>query len=273
MRLPSLNRNGVISVVIFICLANTLIRPITSAISDQGIWGAIINSFGVNTAVRFAIGMIVINLQKASIEVPNKNDHLIISIIMLGIVIPSTTISWLCLAGFAGWLFKTSQTTYLRTTSAILLVLSLRDPLLSNVSNLFNTEILAIDTFLVSMTLSVVDASIYQRSNLIMGDDGVKLVILKGCSSLTNLSYAFLIWYSITKTYTTQITKQAWLALFIILSGIFACNMLRLTLMATSETNYHLLHNATSNSLQSVLMLFTVLFLSFWGAKCFIPRG
>lgn len=273
MRIRGLNRNCVASVVIFICLANTLIRPIANAISDHGIWGAAINSFGVNTAVWFAVGMVVINLLKAPTESANKNDHLIISIIMLGTLIPSTTISWLCLAVFSVWLLKTGQTAYLRTASAILLILSLRDPLLANASNVFNTEILAIDTFLVSTILSVIDASIYQSSNLVMGGDGVKLVILKGCSSLTNLSYAFLIWYSITKTYTQQITNKAWLALLLILSGIFAFNVIRLAFMATGEASYHLLHNATSNSLQSVLMLLAVLFLSFWGAKCFIQRG
>lgn len=261
-----------ICALIYAGLTNALIRPVAASIFENGFVNALLDSFGVNAAVWFSIGLISINLNRCGEAVQRIQFGIVPLIVMIGLMVPSATVSWISVAVLAGWILQQSDDHTLRAAASILVVLALRDPLLSNLSQLFNTEILALDTWMVSVLVSLFDQAVYHNSNLIQDDKGVRLIILKGCSSLTNLSYAFLIWYSISKTYAPRLTVQGAWSLLLVITSIILFNVTRLALMSMNESNYALIHNATSHALQSVLMLVSVLFISFWGAQCFSLR-
>lgn len=251
-------------IVIYLCLANALIRPVAETIHINGFVTSLADSFGINPVVWLSIALASICFIRGKNYCPDDNFYLL-TIALAVVMVPIATTSWLSLFAVSLLLIKKSHDCHIISGASIMALIAIRDPLLTNISHLFNSEILAIDAGLVTMFLNIFDQSFIREGNLIIKGDNVSLIIMKGCSSLSNLSYSFLIWYSITRYLATNFKNKSIYSLLIILFFVFSLNIVRLSFMALNKDYYLLLHSSFYIEALSIFSLVIVILLSIWG--------
>lgn len=261
-------RNGLILGLAVLGAANALLRPVTASIRGEGWLAAAGNSFGVNPAVWVALILACAALHSLTRVPLERRDVALAAGVLLGLTIPSATVSWLTLAGYALLLCRDARLdTIQRTGAVILAVTALRDPLVSTTMHLLNEPLLAVDAALTAAALAPFVEGVRAEGNLVLGSDSTRLVILTSCSSLANLSYALLFWFAVCRTLLPRLDRHAWLAGAAIASVLVAQNVARLALMAASDSGYEVIHGPTGRLLFEVLMLLLVTGFTLLGVR------
>ncbi|NCF29764.1 MAG: hypothetical protein GWP69_20485 [Gammaproteobacteria bacterium] len=137
--------------------------------------------------------------------------------------------------------------------------------MVSTTLQLLNEPLLGMDAALTAAALAPFMDGISAEGNIVLDRDGARLVILTSCSSVGNLSYALLFWYAVSRSVLPRLTRPAWLAGAGIAAAVIAQNVLRLALMASSDTSYDVIHGPSGQTLFEVLMLALVLGLTSLG--------
>jgi len=247
---------------------NAVIRPISRALGEQSSDVPFQTTLGVNPVIWVALLLTLVNLAGGSGQRLERRDLLLAAVVMGGLIIPSATASWLVLALFAAWMWcDTSLSRVQRSGAAILFAVSLREPVLSTLTHLLNTQILGLDAMLAAAALAPFEQGIYSRGNLVLGSDGVRLVVLTSCSSLANLSFAMIFWYAVSQTLQLRMTRPAWWAGVAIALSVIALNIARLAIMSSSGEWYETAHGASGKAIFSVAMLVVVMGLTTWGVR------
>jgi hypothetical protein len=98
-------------------------------------------------------------------------------------------------------------------------------------------------------------------------DGSGHMVVLPACSSLTNMSLAFLCWVSIT-----QWAEHRWSAVDVLWSllvcmSVIAVNVTRMSLMGLSYWHYEVFHSELGNMVANFIMLCLMIGFSVLGAR------
>lgn len=252
--------------LVLIGFISAVIRPAAALVTEVGPVRAAGELFGINPAVFVAGGVVILLLSRTAYRSVRWRDTAIALGMLSGLLIPSATVSWILLALMAVFLWWDGETGEAqRAAAAVLGAMALRDPFLSALIQLFGSELLALDTYLASFVLAFLDPGVRAQNNLIMGPDGVRLVILTGCSSLANLSFALLFWYAISRLYVASLGLVAWLAGMGVAIFVILLNVLRLAVMGTSPEGYRLMHADESGMVMSLVMLMVVSLVTWTG--------
>ena len=262
------DRSLLVAALAIIGAANAVIRPVTVAVEQQGLLSAAVNGFGVNLAVWLALALAIAGIVSRR-GPPLERRDLVVAAVVLGVLmVPSSSASWLVLALLAAWIgLDRGLSAAQRAGVVVLFVVAIREPLLTSLIHLFNTQLLALDAILTSLALSPFVEGARADGNMVVADDGVRLVVLSSCSSLANLSFAMLFWFSITRTLMTRITPTAWRAGIAIGLLVVAQNVGRLAVMASSGERYDYLHGDSGRPLLEAGMLVSVILLTLWGVR------
>jgi len=263
-----MGRNGVLLTVALLGAANATLRPVTAAIDELGWLEAAGIAFGVNPAVWVALALAFIGLY-AKAHVPlTRRDLILVAGVLLGLMIPSATISWLVVSAYAlALLLDARLEPAQRAAALILAITALRAPAVSMAMNLLNEPLLAFDAALAAATLAPFIQGVYAQGNLVLGPDGARLVILTSCSSLANLSYALLFWFAVSRSLAPRLQRRAWLAGAAIACALVILNVGRLALMAASDAGYEVIHGPSGRLLFESLMLLMVAGLTLHGVR------
>jgi hypothetical protein len=246
-----IGRNGLIFAVALLGAANATLRPVTSSIHELGWLESAGHAFGVNPAVWVALILALVGLHARDHVPLTGRDLALAGTALLGLTIPSATISWLVVAAYALALaFDTRLDPTQRTAALILAVAALRAPLISE-------PLLAFDAALAASALALFMEGVYAEGNLVLGPDGARLVILTSCSSLANLSYALLFWFAVSRTLMPAVIACA----------LVSQNVARLALMATSDAGYEIIHGPSGRLFFELLMLFMVTGITLLGVR------
>jgi hypothetical protein len=270
-------RNGLILAVTLLGALNAVLRPVAASLGERGWVEAAVATFGVNPAVWVALTLAALNLHSATPATLMRRDVALAAGVLVGLTIPSATVSWLVLAGYGVVLCLDTRLSDLQRAGALILVVAaLRDPIVSASLHLLNEPLLALDAVLAAAALAPFVDGVHAQGNLVLGADGARLVILTSCSSLANLSYALLFWFAVSRTLLPRLDRNTWFAAAAIAAALVALNVARLALMAASDSAYALIHGATGRLLFEALMLLLLTGFTLLGVRHALakhPRG
>jgi len=259
-------RTHLIVAVAMLGAMNALLRPVAVAVTEHGAIDAALVGFGINPAVWVALVLAGMALADSAPRPLARRDLVLATVTLCGLSIPSANVSWLVLALYGAALCLDRRLSPAQHTgAAILLVVALREPIVSAATQLLNEPLLGLDAMLVAAALAPFIEGISSEGNIVLGTDSAKLVILTGCSSVRNVSYALLFWYAVSRSMLPRLTRPVCLAGAAIAATMIAQNVVRLALMASSDANYDVIHGPSGQIFFEVLMLVLVLGLTSLG--------
>ena len=219
--------------------ANGLFGRTMQSVRFSGVLGAVL-AVDINVVVLFACfaGISAILCEKRD-EI--KSADFMVAAIFLGLVVlPIFAFSWVAVTGLALYILLFASDGAERRRGAIIL-LALTVPMLWSrlMFQLFAKIILDIDAALVALLLGTSRAG----NTVQFADGSGSMVVLAPCSSLANMSLAFLCWISITQwaKHSWSIKDVFWSMLAC--SSIIFVNVTRISLMGLSHDNYQAIHN------------------------------
>jgi exosortase/archaeosortase family protein len=266
----SLPRNELFAGLYILGCTNGLLGRIIQSAQFDGWIGAILG-VDTNVIVLFAaFASISAMLGEGAAQPGEKRDEiraadLAVAIIFLGLVsLPIFPLSWLAVTGLSFYILLFANGRSERRRGAVIL-LALTVPMLWSrlLFQFFAKPILNIDASLVAWLLGT-----ERIGNMVrFADDSGYMVVLAPCSSLANMSMAFLTFVSIT-----QWAKHRWSAWDLLWSGlacvsVIAVNVTRITLMGVSHSHYEAIHSQWGDLVTSTVMLCLMIGISVIAAR------
>jgi len=259
----SLPRNELFAGLYIVGCANGLLGRMIQSLHFDGWTGAIL-AVDINVIVLFAA------FAGVSALLGEKKDDIraadfAVAVIFLGLVsLPIFPLSWVAVTGLSLYILLFANDGSERRRGALIL-LALTVPMLWSrlLFQFFAKTILDVDATLVAWLLGT------ERVGNMVGfaDGSGYMVVLPACSSLANMSFAFLCWVSIT-----QWAKHRWSAMDLVWSSL-ACasviivNVTRISLMGVSRGHYEAIHNQWGDLVVNSLMLGQMVGFSVLGAR------
>jgi len=199
-------------------------------------------------------------LQTADSEIDNLDLAVVLGIGAL-FVIPSYQGGWILL-------FMLSVYLMLRQRDSIeglqvLTLAALHQPIMTYALKLFTAPVLSMDAMMIAALLNVTTGAGSYAGNLVTGPADHQLLILKGCSSLSNLGIAWLAWFAISRYRGIKLNRNMWMTMLLITLLTLALNLTRLYGMALSIEWHEWWHSdageTTYQMVLSGLLLFSIL--------------
>ena len=266
----SLPRNELFAGLYIVGCANGLLGRMIQSLHFDGWTGAIL-AVDVNVIVLFAAfaGVSALLGEKSALPGETKDEiraaDLAVAIIFLGFVsLPIFALSWVAVTGLSLYILLSANDGSERRRGALIL-LALTVPMLWSrlLFQFFAKPILDMDATLVAWLLGT------ERVGNMVGfaDGSGYMVVMPACSSLANMSLAFLCWVSLTHW-----AKHRWSAMDLVWSSL-ACasviivNVTRISLMGVSRGHYEAIHNQWGDLVVNSLMLGLMVGFSVLGAQ------
>ena len=246
------------------CANGLLGRFIQSTSFDN--WMSALSGLDINVIVLFACFAGITTLLSGERDELRPLDLVVAIPFLILVILPIYPISWLAVTGLSLYilLFANGNWTSARTRAAIIL-LALTVPMLWSrlMFQFFANIILDIDAGLVASLLGT-----HQTGNMVQFADGSGyMVVLQRCSSLANMSLAFLCWVSIT-----QWVEHRWSAADFLWSGlacasVIAVNVTRISLMGLGREWYNAIHGDWGDLVTNSIMLALMIAISLFGVR------
>ena len=194
-----------------------------------------------------------------------RSADLAVAVIFLFLVmLPICPLSWLAVTGLSLYILLFANGGSERRRGAIIL-LALTVPMLWSrlLFQFFAKPILNIDATFVAWLLGT-----DRVGNMVHFADGSGyMVVLPACSSLANMSLAFLCWISIT-----QWVKHRWSPIdifwsLLVCASVITVNVTRISLMGLSHRHYDAIHSEWGDLVTNTVMLCLMVGISVLGAR------
>jgi hypothetical protein len=259
----SIPRNEFFGGLYFLGLANGLVGRLYST-SNFDDWTGVALSLDINVIVVFACFAGLSAIFSDNREQIRPTDLAVAAVFLIFTALPISALSWLAVTGLSLYILIFANGSSARKRGALIL-LALTVPMLWSqmLFRFFAKFILDIDAFLVASLLGT------NRIGNMVGlvDGSGHMVVLPACSSLTNMSLAFLCWVSVT-----QWAEHRWSAADILWSllvcmSVIAVNVARMSLMGLSHWHYEVFHSELGNMVANVIMLCLMIGFSVLGAR------
>jgi hypothetical protein len=261
----SMPRDEFFAGLYILACANGLLGRFFQSITFDS-WMGALSGLDINVIVLFACFAGITTLLSAPREELRPLDVAVAVPFLLLVILPIFPMSWLAVTGLSLYilLFARDSWTSNRVRGAIIL-LALTVPMLWSrlLFQFFANFILDVDASLVASLLGT-----SQRGNMVQfADSSGYMVVLPRCSSLANMSLAFLCWVSIT-----QWAKHRWAATDFIWSGlacvsVIAVNVTRISLMGVNRAWYHAIHGDWGDLVTNSIMLALMIGISVLGVR------
>jgi hypothetical protein len=259
----SIPRNEFFAGLYILGLANGLVGRIYST-SKFDSWADTLTSLDLNLIVLFACFAGVSTIFSDNREQIRPTDLAVAAVFLMFTALPIFASSWVAVTGLSLYILLFANSgSKLKRGSVILLALTV--PMLWSklLFRFFAKQILDIDALLVASLLGT-----DRIGNMVGFADGSgQMVILPACSSLTNMSLAFLCWVSVT-----QWARHRWSAVdilwsFLVCVSVVAVNVTRISLMGLSHRHYELIHGELGDMVANSIMLCLMIGFSVLGAR------
>ena len=259
----SIPRNEFFAGLYILGLANGLVGRLSST-SNFDDWTGVVQSLDLNVIVLFACFAGVSAFFCDNREQIRTRDLAVAAVFLMFTALQISALSWLAVTGLSLYILLFANGNAARRRGAVIL-LALTVPMLWSqmLFRLFAKLILDIDAFLVASMMGT-----DRIGNMVGFADGSgHMVILPACSSLTNMSLAFLCWVSIT-----QWAEHRWSAVDVLWSllvcmSVIAVNITRISLMGLSYWHYEVFHSELGNAVANFIMLCLMIGFSVLGAR------
>jgi hypothetical protein len=261
----SMSRDEFFAGLYILGCVNGLLGRIVLSINFDSWMGAVTN-IDINVIVLFACyagvsAMLAENKDKDEL----RSADLAVGIVFLILVsLPIFPLSWVAVTGLSLYILLFANGGSERRRGAVIL-LALTVPMLWSrlLFQFFSKLILDIDAAFVASLLGT-----DRIGNMVHFADGSGyMVVLAPCSSLANMSLAFLCWVSVT-----QWAKHRWCAMDILWSllacaSVITVNVTRISLMGLSHSHYDAIHSQWGDLVTNSVMLVLMVGFSVLGAR------
>ncbi|WP_028469052.1 hypothetical protein [Neptunomonas japonica] len=267
MMMPQANpKRLLLPVLTLMAVINALLPAIMQSLNEPLLVAAS-SGFGQSYVLWFSLFLSAFLLSNTQIKyrAQPRGFLLYATLISTLMVLPNATLSWvLCSLCCGIWLKQIcgqdgKHTILERSAVLILFAISIRSPVCQLLLSLFSNEILNFDAWFSGIFLQILTPDAIVENNLITQESGHSLLILTGCSALGNLSWAMLLWFSLTTYLHHTITTRAYLRIVCVVVLILSINSIRLSLMALDEQWYLQLHEGDgADFIEAITLLLTL---------------
>lgn len=190
----------------------------------------------------------------------NLLRYVVLLAVVILLCVPSAQVSWIAMFMLSIFmLIQDKSYHHYRYSLYILLALSANELMTYLLIKFMTMPILSIDVMLTASALKLLTGVGSAEGNIIFGPAEHQLMVLRGCSSLSNVSIAILLWFSIARVMRMPFGKHDIIMLLIIGFSVISINIARLTWMAL-DVDMHAWFHQESGELAYQLVFATVLF-------------
>lgn len=265
-RRHALSRDELFAGLFILGCANGLLGRIIQSVNNADSWMGAITGLDLNVIVLFAAyaGIAAVLNNEADRQDIRGIDVAAAATFLILVSLPIFPLSWVAVTGLSFYIFLFASDRSDRVRGALIL-LALSVPMLWSrlLFQFFAKPILDIDATLVAALLGT-----HQVGNMVrFADDSGYMVVLAPCSSLANMSLAFLCWISIT-----QWAKHKWSKIDIFWSllacvSVIAVNVTRISLMGVSQAHYKAIHSESGDLVVNTVMLLLMVGITVLGCR------
>ena len=167
------------------------------------------------------------------------------------VILPIGPLSWVAVTVLSLYIISSTDVATSRRGALVLLATTV--PLLWGhmLLQFFANYILAADASLVSWLLGT-----HQAGNLVeFADKSGQLVILPPCSSLSNVSLAFLCWVTLSQIVSHQKSATDVFWCLFACAAVVAANVSRMTILGLSDWHYATFHSQSGDAVANTIIL------------------
>lgn len=243
--------------------ANGFAWRIAHSIEEIGLAPAFFRTFGISVIVLFScVAGVSLVLRDDTSEIRPLEIAIGAGFITF-IIVPIGPLSWIAVTALSVFILLSTGSSTSRRGAIILLATTV--PMLWSrmLFQLFANFILAVDAFLVSWLLGT-----HRTGNLVeFADKSGQLVIFPACSSLANVSLAFLCWVTLSQlvSHKSSATDLFWCLLAC--SSVVTVNVIRMTMLGLSDWHYSTFHNQWGDSLVNMIILILIVAIAALGVR------
>jgi hypothetical protein len=260
----SIARNEFFAGLFFLGCANGIAAKAIVAVHNTGWLDSVIGTFDVSAIVLAACAAglwLTICRRGQSVTLID----LCIGVIALALIaLPIGGLSWIAVSGLALYiLFFTDSDLPMRRGSLILLATTVPMFWSRLLFKFFANFVLQIDASFVAWLLGT-----ERTGNMVrFASDSGYLVIFQPCSSLANMSLAFLSWITVSEFMgRRRALSDLWLCLSVC-GSVLAINVGRMSLMGISPRHYEVIHSQIGDAVTNTVVLVAILGWSFLGVR------
>jgi hypothetical protein len=251
LKLRGLNRGDYFAGLFALGCASGLALPVIHSIREIGLVDALFQTFGISVIVLIAC------FAGIRLVMSERTSGLLISEIALGfgyiilVSLPIGPLNWIGVTALSLYLiFRTDASASRR---GALILFAVTAPMLWSrmIFHFFASYILAADASVVSLLLGT------QRNGNIVdfADNSGSLVILPACSSLANVSLAFLCWVTLSQLLNHKSHRLDILWCTLACAAVIAVNVSRMAFLGLSGWHYASFHNDWGDGVVNIITL------------------
>jgi hypothetical protein len=259
-----ISRNEFFAGLFFLGCANGIAARAIATVHDIGWLNAAIGMFDVSAIVLAACASGLWLTMRHRERSVTPADLVIGAIALALIALPIGALSWIAVSGLALYILLFAERDLPMQRGALILLATTVPMFWSRLFfQLFANFILAIDASLVGRLLGV-----ERTGNMVrfVNDTGY-LVILPPCSSLANMSLAFLCWITVSELAGHRRAPSDLMWCLLACGSVLVVNVGRLSLMGISLRHYEAIHSQLGDAVTDALILILTLGWSFLGAR------
>ena len=243
--------------------ATGLASRILHSIGELGWAAAFFSTFEISVVIWIScIAGVTLVLRDRTIGVHGFEIALGAGFILL-IILPLAPLSWIAVTGLSLYILFSTDVADSRRGALIQLAATVPIFWSRLLFQFFANFILAVDAMLVSWVLGT-----HRTGNLVeFADHSGQLVILPPCSSIANVSLAFLCWVTLSQIVSHKKSNYDFLWCLLACAAVVAVNVTRMTILGLSEWYYATLHNQWSDAVTNVITLGLIVGISALGVR------
>jgi hypothetical protein len=260
----SIDRNEFFAGLFFLGCANGIAAKAIAAVHRVGWLDAVIGTFDVSAIVLVACASGLWLTMSGGRQSVTPFD-LVISVVVLALIaLPIGGLSWIAVSGLALYILLFTDADLPMRRGALILLAATVPMLWSRLLfQFFANFILEIDASLIGWLLGT-----ERTGNMVrFANDSGYLVILRGCSSLANMSLAFLCWITVSEFlgHRRALIDLWWCLLAC--GSVLVINVGRMSVMGISLQHYEAIHNPIGEAVTNAMILIVTLGWSFLGVR------
>jgi hypothetical protein len=246
---------------------NGLGSRVIGSVSSSGWNDAILQTFGISVIIWIACvagAALIFQREETATDIVRFADVVFAAGFLLLVALPSGSLSWLAVTALSLYIIPSAESSSSRRRGAMILLATTVPMLWSPLLQLFFAEfILQIDASLVGLLLGT-----EQTGNTVrFSDNSGSLVILPYCSSLANVSLAFLTWVTISRWLCHRWSAEDLCWCLLACVSVVAVNVTRMSLMGFSVRHYELIHSPLADTITTVLILSITIGIALLGVR------
>jgi hypothetical protein len=248
----SMPRDEFFAAIAILACANGLVARAVQTVNTVGWTDGVIGTFGISAVVWIACFTGIAELLHHKTDQIQTRDVVIGVGLLPLIILPVGHLSWMALTVLSLYILIFADDHSSRQRGAIILLATTVPMLWSRMLfNLFANVLLEIDASLVGWVLGTDRVGNMVR----FADDTGYLVVFPSCSSVANISLAFLCWVTISVSFRHRWSPQDLLWCFFACASVVTVNVTRMGLMGLSQQNFEAIHSQWGDAIANVIML------------------